>query len=100
MNDGNGGERFRRYQEQLANPRGPVREYHLDGWRAPPTRPAVILDPFSGTGTTPMVARALDRIGVGVDLSHAYSRAARWRVRHDGAKAISRTNLERQQVLL
>ena len=47
-----------------------------------------------------MVARALGRIGVGVDLSHAYCRAARWRVHHDGAKAISRTNLERQGQLL
>jgi DNA modification methylase len=96
MNDGNGGERFRRYQEQLANPRGPVREYHLDGWKPPPTRPAVVCDPFGGTGTVAMVARALGRIGISVDLSFPYGRAARWRVRHDGGKAISRTNLERQ----
>jgi DNA modification methylase len=78
---------------------GPWREYHLDRWTPPPTRPAVILDPFSGTGTTPMVARALGRIGIGIDLSHDYCRAARWRVHHDGAKAISRTWSERQQVL-
>jgi hypothetical protein len=44
--------------------------------------------------------KALGRIGVSVDLSFPYSRAARWRVRHDGAKAISRTNLERQGALL
>jgi DNA modification methylase len=66
----------------------------------PPTRPAVVLDPFSGTGTTAMVARALGRIGVGFDLSHDYCRAACWRVRHDGAKAVARTNLERQGSLL
>jgi hypothetical protein len=79
---------------------GPWREYHLDGWTPPPTRPAVVLDPFSGTGTTPMVARALGRIGIGIDLSAAYCRAARWRVHHDAGKAISRTNLERQGSLL
>lgn len=79
---------------------GPWREYHLTGWNPPPTRPALILDPFGGTGTTAMVARALGRIGISLDLSHAYSRAARWRIRHDAGKAIARTNLERQGSLL
>jgi hypothetical protein len=79
---------------------GPWREYHLDRWTPPPTRPAVVLDPFSGVGTTPMVARALGRIGVGVDLKADYCRAARWRVRYDGAKAVSRTWAERQGSLL
>src|SRR5690606_2562905 len=37
-----------------------------------PTRPAVVLDPFCGTGTTVMVARALGRHGIGVDLSADY----------------------------
>jgi DNA modification methylase len=44
-----------------------------------PTRPAVVLDPFGGTGCTAMVAAANDRIGVTVDYSHTYSRFARWR---------------------
>jgi hypothetical protein len=79
---------------------GPWREYHLDGWKPPPTRPAVVLDVFGGTGTVAMVARALDRIGVSIDLSHSYSRAARWRVHHDAGKAISRTWVERQGSLL
>jgi hypothetical protein len=79
---------------------GPWREYHLDGWKAPPTRPAIVADVFGGTGTTAMVARALGRIGVSVDLSHSYSRAARWRVHHDAGKAISRTWVERQGQLL
>jgi DNA modification methylase len=102
MNDGNGGERFRRYQEELANPRGPVIEYHLDGWKAPPTRPAVVLDPFVGSGTTCLVARALGRYAVGIDLSADYLRLARWRIWDSGAadKAISRTWLERQGALL
>ena len=80
MNDGRGGERSRRYQEELANPRGPVREYRLDRWVPPPTRPAVVLDPFGGTGTTALVANALGRTGLSFDLSHAYCRLARCRV--------------------
>ena len=58
MNDGNGGERYRRYMEELANPRGPVREYHFDGWKAAPTRPAIVVDPFGGTGTSLLGAEA------------------------------------------
>jgi DNA modification methylase len=88
--------------EQHAWPeRQPIREYHLDGWRPPPTRPALVVDSFGGTGTVAMVARALGRHAVSVDLSHAYCRAARWRVTSDNsAKAISRTNRERQGSLL
>jgi DNA modification methylase len=45
-----------------------------------PTRPAVILDPFSGTGTTGVVAKALGRQAHLVDLSRDYCRLAQWRV--------------------
>jgi SAM-dependent methyltransferase len=79
---------------------GPWREYHLTGWTPPPTRPAIILDLFGGTGTTALVARALDRIGISLDLSADYCRLAGWRIRHHGGKATSRTNLERQGSLL
>jgi DNA modification methylase len=67
-----------------------------------PTRPAVILDPFAGTGTTCGVARALGRYGVGLDLSADYLRLARWRVWQSGhfAKTAARTNRERQGSLL
>lgn len=44
-----------------------------------PTRPAVVLDPFGGTGTTAMVAKALGRHGVTVDMSADYCRLAEWR---------------------
>jgi hypothetical protein len=44
-----------------------------------PTRPAVVLDPFGGTGTTAMVAKALGRHGISVDLSADYCRLAEWR---------------------
>lgn len=44
-----------------------------------PTTPAVVLDPFGGTGTTAMVAKALGRHGVTVDMSADYCRLAEWR---------------------
>ena len=43
------------------------------------TRPSVILDPFGGTGTTAMVAKALGRHGISVDMSADYCRLAEWR---------------------
>ena len=44
-----------------------------------PTRPAVVLDPFGGTGTTSLVASALGRHGISVDMSADYCRLAQWR---------------------
>lgn len=44
----------------------------------------MILDPFGGTGTVAMVARALGRYGVHIDLSRDYNRLARWRVWQSG----------------
>jgi len=49
-----------------------------------PTRPAVVLDPFCGTGTTVAVAKALGRHGIGTDLSADYLRLADWRTNGDG----------------
>jgi SAM-dependent methyltransferase len=67
-----------------------------------PSTPGVVLDPFAGTGTVPMVARALGRTGIGVDLSADYLRLANWRVFDSGhaAKTMRRTNEERQGTLL
>lgn len=58
-----------------------------------PTRPATILDPFCGTGTTVMVAHALGRHGIGVDLSADYIRLANWRIGESdhAKKTIERT---------
>ena len=56
----------------------------------PPTRPALVLDPFMGTGTTLLVASAYGRLGVGVDLSRDYCRLARWRTRDPGERARAR----------
>ena len=67
-----------------------------------PSAPGVVLDPFAGTGTVPMVARALGRTGIGVDLSADYLRLASWRVFQSGhaSKSTARTNAERQGSLL
>ena len=45
----------------------------------PPTRPAIVLDPFGGTGTTALIAAAYGRVGVSVDRSADYCRLATWR---------------------
>jgi DNA modification methylase len=55
-----------------------------------PTRPAVVLDPFGGTGTTALVASAYGRVGITVDLSHDYCRLATWRVHDPGERARAR----------
>lgn len=44
-----------------------------------PTRPAVVLDPFGGTGTTALVAAVLGRLGISVDMSADYCWLAGWR---------------------
>lgn len=41
--------------------------------------PGVVLDPFGGTGTTALVADALGRHGISVDMSADYLRIAQWR---------------------
>jgi hypothetical protein len=67
--------------------------YDLAGWTPPPDRPALILDPFCGTGTTALVAQALGRDALGVDLSADYVRLAKWRCSQpsQAAKAKART---------
>ena len=52
-----------------------------------PTRPALVVDPFGGTGTTSLVADVLGRIGVSVDASYDYCRLARWRTTDPGQRA-------------
>jgi DNA modification methylase len=78
-----------KYESDLGGqPRtGRWREYYLDGWDAPPTRPGVVLDPFGGTGTTAMTASVLGRIGISVDRSADYCRLARWRVNDPAQRA-------------
>lgn len=52
-----------------------------------PIRPAIILDPFGGTGTVAMMARAMGRYGVHLDLSRDYNRLACWRIFESGGGA-------------
>jgi SAM-dependent methyltransferase len=52
-----------------------------------PTRPAVVVDPFGGTGTTALVAHVLGRRGISVDMSADYCRLARWRTSDPGQLA-------------
>jgi site-specific DNA-methyltransferase (cytosine-N4-specific) len=61
----------------------------------------LVLDPFGGTGTVAMVARALGREALHVDLSTDYLKLAKWRVFESGqwAKAVRRTNEDNQQTL-
>jgi DNA modification methylase len=44
-----------------------------------PTTPGIVLDPFGGTGTTALVAHALGRHGISIDMSADYCRLAQWR---------------------
>lgn len=66
---------------------GPWREYHFEGWTPPLGRPAVVVDPFGGTGTSALVASVLGRIGITVDRSMDYSRLAVWRTTDPGERA-------------
>ena len=52
-----------------------------------PTRPAVIADPFGGTGTTALVADVLGRTGLSFDLSGDYCDLACWRTTDPGERA-------------
>ena len=63
-----------------------------------PTTPAVVLDPFGGTGTTAMVAKALGRHGISVDMSADYCRLAQWRTndRDQLAKVLGIAKAEQQ----
>lgn len=60
---------------------------HFDAWTPSPTRPALVVDPFGGTGTTALAARALGRDAVTVDRSADYCRLATWRVNDPGQLA-------------
>lgn len=62
------------------------------------TTPAVVLDPFGGTGTTALVAKALGRHAVTVDMSADYCRLAEWRTndRDQLAKVLGVAKAEQQ----
>lgn len=65
---------------------GEVRDRHTIGFvpscscADPSPRPSLVYDPFVGSGTVPLVARALGRHGLGSDLSWPYLQIARERL--------------------
>jgi hypothetical protein len=66
---------------EIPGARGAKRfEYLWDDWDPAPTRPAVVFDPFGGSGTTAITAYALGRHGISNDLSAGYQRLAEWRL--------------------
>jgi len=56
----------------------------ISGWSP---EGGTILDPFGGTGTTALVAEALGRRGISVDMSADYCRLAAWRTTDPGQRA-------------
>jgi DNA modification methylase len=52
-----------------------------------PTRPAVVLDPFGGTGTVALIADTLGRDAIHIDLSADYCRLAHWRTTDPAQRA-------------
>jgi DNA modification methylase len=70
-----------------------VQPTHLTGYACAcpdttaPTTPSVILDPFGGTGTTALAAKAAGRTGITIDMSADYCRLAEWRCNDPGQLA-------------
>jgi site-specific DNA-methyltransferase (cytosine-N4-specific) len=67
----------------------------IQGWSP---EGGTVLDPFGGTGTTAMVAKALGRHGISVDMSADYCRLAEWRTndRDQLAKVLGVAKVEQQ----
>jgi len=75
------GARLRRVRIKKGEQWAPSCDCHSDGPVARrPVQPSVVLDPFSGSGTTVGVASFLGRRGIGIDLSTDYLPVARERV--------------------
>jgi len=55
-------------------------------------RKAVVLDPFSGMGTTALVAKALDRHYIGIELSEDYCKRSRERIEQEVDKVREKFN--------
>ena len=58
--------------------------------------PAVVLDPFCGSGTTGLVAHKLGRVFAGVELSESYCSMATTRIMREGV--VGKTTFDRQAV--
>jgi DNA modification methylase len=68
---------------------GMAYQNHTTGWQPScahhdaPIQPGLVLDCFSGAGTTVMVARRLGRRGIGIELSAQYAAMSRQRIMGD-----------------
>jgi hypothetical protein len=88
-----GGRKFNITEDHGTARLGLLRQVAITGYAcacpstAAPTRPALVLDPFAGTGTTLLVADALGRHGIGIDRSADYCRLARWRTSDPAERA-------------
>mgnify|MGYP001566972319 FL=1 len=76
-------EGYRASQEEIANyGEEQIAAYQTVGWEPTcacgreDTQPCLVLDPFAGSGTVPVVAQKLGRHAVGLDLSEAYLKLA------------------------
>jgi adenine-specific DNA methylase len=56
---------------------------HNGHWTIPLTKPATVLDPFLGSGTTALVADQLGRDCIGIELAPSYAAMSERRVRDD-----------------
>lgn len=68
--------RIRVKNERLATLRAELMEY----WNAMDTIPCTVLDPFSGAGTTALVAAKLNRNAIGIELNPEYVEMSRKRI--------------------
>jgi hypothetical protein len=58
-------------------------------WDPPSPVPCTVLDPFSGAGTTCLVAQRLGRRSIGIELSPEYVEMSRVRIAQEAAKSIA-----------
>ena len=84
--DGRGGERWRR-SVAISGYACACTPYTDHPATPPPSRPALVVDPFGGTGTTALMADVLGRDGISFDRSGDYCRLARWRTADPGERA-------------
>jgi DNA modification methylase len=80
-----GCECFGRWYTRVVQPDGRVTDKPrtVKYWRSgkhPPLKPAVILDPFAGSGTVGVIAKQLGRSFIGIELNPEYAEMARRRI--------------------
>ena len=72
-----------RNRSQLVGARSETLGWHPSCDHQDGTATSTILDPFSGAGTTGLVALRRDRSYIGIELNPQYAELSRWRIRDD-----------------